>query len=164
MKLLLTGISHKTAPVEIRERLALPEGQLPGVLRKLKQQEGIAEAVILSTCNRVEITVSAEDDADPRAAMESLFANAPGANLYHLEGRDAIQHLFRVASSLESMIVGEPQILGQMKTAFNISKSEGALNGLLENVLTRAFGVAKRVRSETGIGQMAVSDRWQVTP
>ena len=157
MKLLLTGISHKTAPVEIRERLALPEDQLAGALRKLKQQEGIAEAVILSTCNRVEITVSADDDADPRAAMEALFANAPGANLYRLEGRDAIQHLFRVASSLESMIVGEPQILGQMKTAFNISKSEGALNGLLENVLTRAFGVAKRVRSETGIGQMAVS-------
>ena len=157
MKLLLTGISHKTAPVAIRERLAFPESQLPGAIRKLKSQEGIAEAIILSTCNRVEITVSAEDDADPRAAMEALFADAPGGNVYHLEGREAIQHLFRVASSLESMIVGEPQILGQMKTAFNISKAEGALSGLLENVLTRAFGVAKRVRSETGIGQMAVS-------
>ena len=157
MKLLLTGISHKTAPVAIRERLAFPESQLPGAIRKLKSQEGIAEAIILSTCNRVEITVSAEDDADPRAAMEALFADAPGGNVYRLEGREAIQHLFRVASSLESMIVGEPQILGQMKTAFNISKAEGALSGLLENVLTRAFGVAKRVRSETGIGQMAVS-------
>ncbi len=157
MRLLLTGISHKTAPVAIRERLALPEAQLPGALRGLKQQDGIAEAVILSTCNRVEITVSAEDDADPRAAMDALFADTPAAHLYHLDGREAIQHLFRVASSLESMIVGEPQILGQMKTAFNISKAEGALNGLLENVLTRAFGVAKRVRSETGIGQMAVS-------
>ncbi|MGI8990538.1 MAG: glutamyl-tRNA reductase [Bryobacteraceae bacterium] len=157
MKLLLAGVSHKTAPVEVRERLAFPEARLAPAVRALKQREGIAEAVILSTCNRVEITVCTNDDCDAGPAIESLLSESFGPYIYRHEGREAIHHLFRVASSLESMIVGEPQILGQMKAAYNISKSEGAVSGLLDNVFTRAFSVAKRVRSETGIGQMAVS-------
>ena len=164
MKLLLTGVNHKTAPVEVREQLAFPEHSIPVALDRLKHGNGISEVLILSTCNRVEITVAAEDGADPQAAIDSFLVEARrvssdslGPQLYRYEGRDAIHHLFRVAASLDAMVVGEPQILGQMKSAFALSKSAGAMNGLLENVMSRAFSVAKRVRSETGIGQMAVS-------
>lgn len=164
MKLLLTGVNHKTAPVEIREQLAFSDTAIPLALDTLKHRKGIAEVLILSTCNRVEITVAADDDADPQAAIDSflvearrLSSDALGPQLYRYAGRDAIQHLFRVAASLDAMVVGEPQILGQMKSAYALSKSAGAMNGLLESVMSRAFSVAKRVRSETGIGQMAVS-------
>ena len=164
MKLLITGVSHKTAPVEVRECLAFREETLPAALADLKRREGIVEALILSTCNRVEVTVTTEDDADPRAIVDSFLADhkavSPhtiGPHLYRHEGRDAIHHLFRVASSLDSMVVGEPQILGQLKAAYAAAKDSGAVCGWLEGLLTRAFSVAKRVRSETGIGQMAVS-------
>jgi glutamyl-tRNA reductase len=164
MKLLLTGVSHKTAPVEVREGLAFHEDSLPAALHGLKSCQGISEAVILSTCNRVEIMITTTDDADPRAIVESFLANQKAVdpasiapNLYRHEGREAIHHLFRVASSLDSMVIGEPQILGQLKAAYAAAKEAGAVCGWLDGLLTRAFGVAKRVRSETGIGQMAVS-------
>jgi len=164
MKLLVTGVSHKTAPVEVRECLAFREEALPAALADLKRREGVAEALILSTCNRVEVTVTTEDSADPRAIVDSFLADhkavSPhtiGPHLYRLEGRDAIHHLFRVAASLDSMVVGEAQILGQLKAAYAAAKDSGAVCGWLEGLLTRAFSVAKRVRSETGIGQMAVS-------
>jgi glutamyl-tRNA reductase len=157
VKLLVTGVNHRTAPVEVRERLAFTETSIPGALDRLRSGEGISEVLILSTCNRVEITVAAEDDADPNAALDSFLLEARGAQVYRYEGREAIHHLFRVAASLDAMVVGEPQILGQMKAAYALSKSAGAMNGLLESVMSRAFSVAKRVRSETGIGQMAVS-------
>ena len=164
MKLLVTGVSHKTAPVEVRECLAFRDEALPAALADLKRREGVAEALILSTCNRVEVTVTTEDGADPRAIVDSFLADhkavSPdtiGPHLYRHEGRDAIHHLFRVASSLDSMVVGEPQILGQLKAAYAAAKDSGAVCGWLEGLLTRAFSVAKRVRSETGIGQMAVS-------
>ena len=164
MKLLLTGVNHKTAPVEVRERLAFSDTAIPTALDALKNGKGIAEVLILSTCNRVEITVASQDDADPQAAIDSFLVEARrisshslGQQLYRFEGREAIQHLFRVAASLDAMVVGEPQILGQMKSAYALSKSAGVMNGLLESVMSRAFSVAKRVRSETGIGQMAVS-------
>jgi glutamyl-tRNA reductase len=157
VKLVVTGVNHKTAPVEVRERLAFPENSIPGALDRLRSGNGVSEVLILSTCNRVEITVTTEDDADSHAALDSFMVEARGAQVYRYEGREAIHHLFRVAASLESMVVGEPQILGQMKAAYAISKSNGAMNGLLESVMSRAFSVAKRVRSETGIGQMAVS-------
>jgi glutamyl-tRNA reductase len=162
MKLLLTGISHKTAPVHLREKLAIAENSLPDALREL-QRLGASEAVILSTCNRVEFAVSAADHADPARVIEQFLeswkgsAHAFESHLYKLEAREAIQHVFRVASSLDSMVVGEPQILGQLKGAYAIAKTEGSVGGLLEQVLTSAFRVAKRVRTETGIGQMAVS-------
>jgi glutamyl-tRNA reductase len=118
MKLLITGVSHKTAPVEVRECLAFREETLPAALADLKRREGVAEALILSTCNRVEVTVTTEDGADPRAIVDSFLADhkavSPhtiGPHLYRHEGRDAIHHLFRVAASLDSMVVGEPQIL-----------------------------------------------------
>jgi glutamyl-tRNA reductase len=164
MKLLITGVSHKTAPVEVRECLAFRDEALPAALADLKRREGVAEALILSTCNRVEVTVTTEDSADPQAIVDSFLADhkavSPhtiGPHLYRHEGRDAIHHLFRVASSLDSMVVGEPQILGQLKAAYAAAKDSGAVCGWLEGLLTRAFSVAKRVRSETGIGQMAVS-------
>jgi glutamyl-tRNA reductase len=164
MKLLITGVSHKTAPVEVRERLAFREESLPAALADLKAREGVAEAVILSTCNRVEITVTTDDSADPQAIVDSFLADQKaietetvGPCLYRHEGSEAIHHLFRVASSLDSMVVGEPQILGQLKAAYASAKTCGTLCGWLEALMTRAFSVAKRVRSETGIGQMAVS-------
>jgi glutamyl-tRNA reductase len=164
MKLLITGVSHKTAPVEVRECLAFPEAALPGALQKLKSWEGISEAVILSTCNRVELTVTTDDGADPQSIIDAFLTEtrsiAPerlGPHIYRHEGKEAIHHLFRVAASLDSMVVGEPQILGQLKSAYAAAKTEGCLFGWLDGVVTRAFGVAKRVRSETGIGQMAVS-------
>jgi glutamyl-tRNA reductase len=164
MKLLITGVSHKTAPVEIRECLAFAEATLPAALADLKARPGVTEAVILSTCNRVEITVTTEDRSDPRAIVEaflsdlkSVNAASIGPHIYRHEGREAIHHLFRVAASLDSMVVGEPQILGQLKAAYATAKSSGAICGWLDSLLSRSFSVAKRVRSETGIGQMAVS-------
>jgi glutamyl-tRNA reductase len=112
----------------------------------------------------VEITVTTDDRSDPQAIVDSFLndqknisADKIAANLYRHEGREAIHHLFRVAASLDSMVVGEPQILGQLKTAYASAKDCGALCGWLDALMTRAFGVAKRVRSETGVGQMAVS-------
>jgi glutamyl-tRNA reductase len=145
---------------------AWPSGRrrLPAALADLKAREGVSEAVILSTCNRVEITVTTDDQSDPQAIVDSFLAEQKNvsadkiaAHLYRHEGRDAIHHLFRVAASLDSMVVGEPQILGQLKTAYASAKDCGALCGWLDGLMTRAFGVAKRVRSETGVGQMAVS-------
>jgi len=164
MKLRVTGVSHKTAPVEVRECLAFRENTLPAALADLKSRAGVAEAVILSTCNRVEITVTTDDQHDAQAIVDSFLADQKavspdtiGPHLYRHEGQDAIHHLFRVASSLDSMVVGEPQILGQLKQAYAAAKDCGALCGWLDGLLTRAFSVAKRVRSETGIGQNAVS-------
>src|SRR5205823_3098001 len=125
---------------------------------------GVNEAVILSTCNRVEITITTDDDVDPRALTDAFLAEQKAVDpsraaphFYRHEGREAIHHLFRVAASLDSMVVGEPQILGQLKSAHAIAKDCGAVCGWLDGLMSRAFGVAKRVRSETGIGQMAVS-------
>ena len=164
MKLHLTGVSHKTAPVEVRECLAFQEATLVAALNELRARDGVSEAVILSTCNRVEITVTTADGADPEAIVDSFLAARKAVEpdriapyLYRHEGKEAIHHLFRVASSLDSMVVGEPQILGQLKSAYAAAKDAGAVCGWLDGLLTRAFGVAKRVRSETGIGQMAVS-------
>jgi glutamyl-tRNA reductase len=164
MKLLITGVSHKTAPVEVRECLAFREETLTAALADLKSRDGVAECVILSTCNRVEITVTTDDRSDPQAIIDGFLADhkavSPdgiGPYLYRHEGEAAIHHLFRVAASLDSMVVGEPQILGQLKAAYAAAKDSGALCGWLDGLLGRAFSVAKRVRSDTGIGQMAVS-------
>jgi glutamyl-tRNA reductase len=162
MRLLLTGLSHKTAPIQLREKLAIAESAMSRALQDL-QKLGAAEAMVLSTCNRVEFAISTSDDVDPGDILDRFLidwqipATMFDSHLYRLESRDAIRHIFRVASSLDSMVVGEPQILGQMKAAYAVAKAEGSVGGVLEGVLTRAFGAAKRVRTETGIGQMAVS-------
>src|SRR5579883_2107370 len=164
MKLFVTGLNHRTAPVEVRERVAFDERIIPHALDGLKRRPGLLEGMILSTCNRVEITVTADEHADTEAAVEHFLAESRAVErawvspyLYRHDGPDAIRHLFRVASSLDSMVVGEPQILGQLKTAYSLAKECGAISGVLDLVLTRAFNVAKRVRSETEIGQSAVS-------
>ncbi len=163
MKFSITGLNHRSAPVEVRERLAFAEDSIPDALKILRNQPGVVEGMILSTCNRVEIAVSFEDRAGGQAIDEFLATTRKVERdwvrpyLYNFEDRDAIQHLFRVAASLDSMVVGEPQILGQLKNAYAIAKQEGAVNGFMDTLLTRAFNVAKRVRSETEIGASAVS-------
>lgn len=160
----ITGLNHRTAPVSIREQLAFDAHALPVALQHLRRQPGVAEGLILSTCNRVEVVVSAADGADTRGVVEEFLADqrhmdrhALRQYLYQYQDRDAIRHLFRVAASLDSMVVGEPQILGQLKTAYALAKEHGALDSHLDLLLTRAFNVAKRVRSETEIGSSAVS-------
>ncbi|MCC7499674.1 MAG: glutamyl-tRNA reductase [Bryobacterales bacterium] len=164
MKLLITGVNHRTAPVDVRERLAFHANALPGALEALRSRPGMMEGLILSTCNRVEIAATIEDGSFARNCLEQFLSEVHNidsgvirAHLYHYEDRDAIRHLFRVASSLDSMVVGEPQILGQLKQAYAAAKERGAVSGFLDIALTRAFNVAKRVRSETEIGQSAVS-------
>ena len=164
MKFSITGVNHRTAPVEVRERLSFDPGTLPAALRKLTGRSGIQEGMILSTCNRVEIIVAADDGTDVAHLAEEFLASTRGVepvwiapHLYRYEGEEAIRHLFRVAASLDSMVVGEPQILGQLKSAYAVAKAHGAVAGLLDSMLTRAFRVAKRVRSETAIGENAVS-------
>ena len=164
MKLLLTGLNHRTAPVEVRERIAFEEHALPAALASLRKCPGLIEGMILSTCNRVEISATVDDNSDAGLAVENFLAESRAVErawvepyLYRFDGSDAIRHLFRVASSLDSMVVGEPQILGQLKSAYAVAKESGALSGFLDLVMTRAFNVAKRVRSETDIGESAVS-------
>jgi glutamyl-tRNA reductase len=164
MKLLLTGLNHRTAPVEVRERLAFEDKSLPEALADLKRRPGLLEGMILSTCNRVEVAVTADEQADVESAVEGFLADSRHVErawvtpyLYRFDGPEAIRHLFRVASSLDSMVVGEPQILGQMKSAYALAKAHGAVGGFLGQVMDRALSVAKRVRSETDIGESAVS-------
>jgi glutamyl-tRNA reductase len=163
MKLALVGINHLTAPVELREKLAFQAQDIPGALMDL-QARGAKEALIVSTCNRVEITAALDNAVPFETLLAGLLAgrlNLPmeevRPHLYLHEERAAITHLFRVASSLDSMIVGEPQILGQLKQAFAQAQENGSIGTLLDAVLTRAFNVAKRVRTETEIGSSAVS-------
>ena len=164
MKLLITGLSHHTAPVEVRERLAFEENTLLEALDKLRHRPGMIEGMILSTCNRVEVAVTAEEQSDAEGSIERFLAESRRVErdwvspyLYRYHGPDAIRHLFRVASSLDSMVVGEPQILGQLKSAYALAKECGAISGYLDLVMTRAFNVAKRVRTETGLAEGRVS-------
>lgn len=163
MRLALAGINHRTAPVQIREKLAFRTEDIPTALLQA-QSRGAKEALILSTCNRVEITATLADDVPAERLLEGLLAGREELSLeilrphiYLFEEAAAIRHLFRVASSLDSMIIGEPQILGQLKQAYAIARDGGAIGTVLEAVLSRAFNVAKRIRSETEIGQNAVS-------
>jgi glutamyl-tRNA reductase len=165
LNLLLTGLNHRTAPVEVRERLAVNAEQLPAALDALRACPGVDEVMLLSTCNRVEVLAHGGSDkpVDERplvealASMRGLYAAALLPHFYVYRGEDALRHLFRVASSLDSMVLGEPQILGQLKDAYSAAKERGALQSALEPVLARAFAVAKRVRNETAIGRNAVS-------
>ena len=170
--LLLLGVNHTTAPVDVRERLAIPAGRLAEATRTLAHQPGIREALILSTCNRVEFLIAHEPVAEatphPQLAqfLHDYFALQPAVltpHLYQFREREAIRHLFRVASSLDSMVVGEPQILGQVKESWTVAREVGAIqsssavSSQLDPLLQRAFSVAKRVRTETQIGSSSVS-------
>lgn len=161
MKFQIIGVNHNSAPLDVRERLAVPEAQLPDAVQQLVKQPGVEEGMVLSTCNRVEVlTSSSEGPADLRGYLRSYFGVSPDAispHLYEFQEREAVRHVFRVASSLDSMVVGEPQILGQVKEAYSVARSLGAINSALEALLSRAFAVAKKVRSETAIGTSSVS-------
>ena len=157
----LIGVNHKTAPVEVRERLAIPESRLPEALRIFTQHPGVQEGLILSTCNRVELLARTQNGgADLRAFLGSFFdmdRSVIDPHLYEYREQDAVKHVFRVTSSLDSMVVGEAQILGQVKEAYATARAVGAVNSQLDQLLTRAFAVAKRVRTETAVGSSAVS-------
>jgi glutamyl-tRNA reductase len=160
MQLALVGLSHKTAPVEVRERLAFNTDALRLALSSLVQKENISEAMILSTCNRVEVVAEGPDDRFIREFLcdyHHIPTDAVSKHLYSFKNTDAIRHVFRVTSSLDSMMVGEPQILGQVKEAFRIAADAGTIGMHLSALMNRAFAVAKKIRSETGISQSAVS-------
>ena len=162
-KLVLLGINHTTAPIEVRERLAIPAGRLADATRTLLHQPGIREGLILSTCNRVELLTLQQDHETPSDLLRFLdeYFAVPAAtirpHLYEFREREAVRHLFRVASSLDSMVVGEPQILGQVKESYTVAREVGAVSGTLDGLLQRAFTVAKRVRTETQVGSSSVS-------
>src|SRR5580700_7104974 len=161
MNFQLIGVNHNSAPVEVRERLAIPDSRLPDALKCFTQHPGVDEGLILSTCNRVELLAQTKNgSADLRAFLGDYFhiEHADLApHLYEYRENDAIRHLFRVTSSLDSMILGEAQILGQVKEAYATARAVGAIHSQLDLLLTRAFAVAKRVRTETAVGSSAVS-------
>jgi len=164
MNLTLLGINHRTAPVEVREKMNIPEARLAEAVSDLVHRAGIREGMILSTCNRVEVATSADDEVDAEPIIRRFLADHHHCDLtqfahffYRLRQQDVVRHLFRVASSLDSMILGEPQILGQMKQASAAARLAGGLNGTLNEVVNQALAVARRVRRETALGSAAVS-------
>ena len=165
MNIVAVGLNHRTAPVELRERLAVTESRLPEALARLKRWPGIDEAVILSTCNRVELYAVVKDtELGLESLREYMVTIADDVSpeqvepyLYRLDGAEAIRHLFRVAASLDSMVVGEPQILGQVKDAFEAALAGKSTGVVLNKVVKKAISVGKRVRTETGIAENAVS-------
>jgi glutamyl-tRNA reductase len=161
MSLILLGINHKTAPIELRERVAIPREGLAVASRLLTDISGVNEAIILSTCNRVEILTAADSPGvDIAGFLHRHFSVDPALlqpHLYEYRDREAIRHLFRVAASLDSMVVGEPQILGQVKEAYTVAREAGTVSSQLEPLLQSAFAAAKKVRTETEIGSTTVS-------
>ncbi len=165
MELFVLGLSHKTAPIDVRERLAVSERDVPQVLEALGEVPELAERMFFTTCNRVEVYGVAEGSLSQaaqstRASLERYRHLEPSAlegALYTYAGADAARHVFRVASSLDSMVIGEPQILGQVKAAYTTALSQHTTGIVLNNLLEQAFHVAKRVRTETGIATSPVS-------
>ncbi|NDY71544.1 glutamyl-tRNA reductase [Desulfobacter hydrogenophilus] len=167
-KIILIGASHKTAPVELREKLSFSQEQIETALEFIKQDSGIKEGLVFSTCNRLEFLyipknsdVNNIDRVDAVLAFISELKQLPVSefkpSLYIHTDDDAIRHLFCVAASLDSMVVGEPQILGQVKKAYKTALRVGTTGVLLNRLMHKSFSVAKRVRKQTGIGDNAVS-------
>jgi glutamyl-tRNA reductase len=165
MNIVLIGLSHKTAPLEMRERLAFNQSLLPEALGQLVDQQTLDEGIIVSTCNRVELVASSASGAesglhrleDFLCDFHHLHPGALNGHLYRHTDSAAIKHLFRVASSLDSMVVGESQILGQVKEAYQHAINAGTVGRVLSQLMHRAISVAKRVRTETGVAQNPVS-------
>jgi glutamyl-tRNA reductase len=161
MRFLVTGLNHKTAPIELRERLAIAREALPATTQALLGEPGVQEAMILSTCNRVELMVS-HNGTEPQlpqflAQHFAVDRSTLEPHLYRYQDEEAVKHMFRVAASLDSMVVGEAQILGQVKQSWTVARELGAVKGPLDKLLQGAFSAAKRVRSETEIGSSSVS-------
>lgn len=162
MRLIAYGLDHQTAPLALREQVAIADAMLPEALRELRAQPGVEEALILSTCNRTELYCSVHEGAEQVPAQwlharHCLPAGRLDDMLRQWSEREAVRHLFRVATGLESMVLGEPQILGQLKEAYQHAHAAGALDVTLERLLQNTFAVAKRVRTDTGIGTQPVS-------
>ena len=163
-QLFLLGINHDTAPVDLRERLSFSEGDLSETLVALSTRPGCGEAVVLSTCNRVELYVRCDDLGEARTELTRFLSDFHGVDpaalaphLYGLASREAAQHLFRVAAGLDSLVIGEPQILGQVKEAYTTASEIGCTGSLLNKLFHCSFAAGKRVRSETELGEGAVS-------
>src|SRR5690242_14157196 len=164
MRILLLGVSHHTAPIDLRERLAFPADRLASALGLIAQTSGIGESVLLSTCNRTEMYVTCDDTAVSRDRLarflsdyHNLDVQGVEPHLYAQHETDAVRHLFRVAAGLDSLVVGEPQILGQVKQAFGVATQEQRTGAMLNRLFHHAFTVGKRVRAETGLADGAVS-------
>jgi glutamyl-tRNA reductase len=161
MQILCLGLSHHTAPIELREKFAIPDGQLGAAALQLAQTGGIGEAVIVSTCNRVEFYVGAEDVSRGFSALEEFLharaGEAATAAFFRHASANSIRHLFRVVCGLDSMVLGETEILGQVKKAYQTAQTSGATAKLLNKLFQRAFNVAKEVRTNTNITRGSVS-------
>lgn len=163
-QLVVTGLSHRTAPLQLRERLCVDNHHLAEALEQLRAQEGVDECIIVSTCNRVELYTLQSSEALPEQPSVAFLLSRFGVSrdellphLYCYLQEAAVEHLFTVAASLDSMIIGEPQILGQVKQAFAAAQQVGAAGPVLHRLFTQALHVGKRVRHETDIGRLAVS-------
>jgi glutamyl-tRNA reductase len=164
MEISVTGLNHKRAPVELREKLAVAESALQSALAELQQSFSATEMVILSTCNRVEL-YSVHDGTPPEpgaitellAKRHGLPAAALAPALYHHQGSDAVRHLFRVTSSLDSMVLGETQIIGQVKDAYLAAQAAGATGRVFNRLFQQALAVAKRVHTTTSLGEKNIS-------
>jgi glutamyl-tRNA reductase len=160
MSLVVVGINHRTAPVEVRERVVFESARVPDALRELASLPDVSEAVIVSTCNRTELYCVAESGEAALAEWLQRYHQLGSSIhhcLYHLADLRAVSHAFSVASGLDSMVLGEPQILGQLKDAYRAAQEAGTTGPLLNRLFQAAFSVAKRVRTETQIGANAVS-------
>ena len=162
MSLIALGLNHQSTPLALREKVALDAGQLPAALASLRQLAGVEEAAVLSTCNRTEIYAQVEDGAEAVLARwlgdrQGVTDSALGNYLYLHHDGDAVRHLFRVATGLDSLILGEPQILGQVKEAWQAARDAGSLRNPLDRLFQQTFAVAKRVRTDTRIGAHPVS-------
>ncbi len=161
--LVLVGLNHRTAPVDVRERLNVPEPRLPELLQSMRGLPNVDGAALLSTCNRVEAIVSARTEDVIESLVNWLADHAVTSrmelekHLYILRYGDVVKHLFRVASGLDSMILGEPQIGGQVRKAFQVAHEHETLDTLLSQLFDNTMRVAKKVRTDTGIGEHAVS-------
>ena len=164
MRICHVGLNHKTAPVELRERLAVGDDDIAPCLKQLVAQPAVREVSLLSTCNRVEITMVTHDPDAAIASAHEWFAHKAGSDiesvsehLYSLTTNDAVMHMFSVASGLDSLVLGEPQILGQTKAAYEHALSTGTAGHILHRLYQFTFAAAKRARSETDIGRQAVN-------
>ena len=161
--LLALGVSHKTAPLPVRERLALPEGRAVSVLRELVGHADVHEAVAISTCNRTEVYLVVSDPVEAESATLAILARQAGIRptelfgaIYALRDADAVRHLFEVASGLDSMIVGEAEVQGQVKRAYELALVEGVTGPVSNRLFRDALGAGKRVRTETSISRARV--------
>ncbi|MCC6750758.1 MAG: glutamyl-tRNA reductase [Deltaproteobacteria bacterium] len=164
MRFVVVGCNHRTAPLALRERLAVPKDRIPAALDELRALDALSEALLVSTCNRVEVYGIGESPHAAREGVQGFLAQVAGVDpaeiesaLYHYEDNEALTHIFRVTASLDSMVVGEAQVAGQVKEAFTAATEAGLAGALLGRCMQRAFAVAKRVRTETGVARHPAS-------